>query len=300
MHAPVIPTAEFRASATQCSKPDRDAPFVTYDERFAAVTGAKPQLFPIAESETSLFHEAGVYVPVDDDTGDVWITSNILPVESDAVEIEICKLNVPKALQESKMSSSSRSGVSVADHVKYTACNLQYEIPMGNGATAWNDKILFCSQGQDRLLPAGLKKRGSQHASSLVTVSNCFQLPLQKLIQRRQIDPRNAGKTVKTVVNNFHGRQFTSLNDVVVHEATGAIFFTGPDYGLEQKFKSASHLPNAVWRFDPNSGVVEMAADGIPKPNGVVFSPDGKTCYVTDTDFIHGDGNMDPSRAGTM
>jgi gluconolactonase len=50
----------------------------------------------------------------------------------------------------------------------------------------------------------------------------------------------------------------------------------------------------------PETGVLNMVADDLKKPNGVVCSPDGKTCYVTDTDFIHGDGSMDPTRVSTM
>lgn len=71
-------------------------------------------------------------------------------------------------------------------------------------------------------------------------------------------------------------------------------------YGFEQGFKAKPMLPNAVWSFNPKDGSIRMIADGIGKPNGVVCPPGGMICYVTDTDFIHGDGSMDGTRPGSM
>jgi gluconolactonase len=41
-------------------------------------------------------------------------------------------------------------------------------------------------------------------------------------------------------------------------------------------------------------------ADGFGHPNGICFSPDEKTVYVTDTDRVHGGGGVDDSNASTM
>lgn len=84
-----------------------------------------------------------------------------------------------------------------------------------------------------------------------------------------------------------------------VHKQTGAILFTDPDYGIKQGFKGAAQLPNGVWRYLPGKGT-SMIAGGLGKPNGIVCSPDGRTCYVTDTDYIHGDGTQVASRMGAM
>lgn len=102
------------------------------------------------------------------------------------------------------------------------------------------------------------------------------------------------------IVNHFHGRAFNSINDVCYHRQSKCIFFTDPDYGYEQGFKDRPQLPNAVWRYDLIEEGLSMVADGFKKPNGIVFSPDGLTCYITDTDFIRGDGDMDGQRAATM
>jgi gluconolactonase len=104
---------------------------------------------------------------------------------------------------------------------------------------------------------------------------------------------------VKTMLTKYHGRPFNSPNDVVVHK-DGSIWFTDPIYGYEQGFRPSPQLPNHVYRFEPDTGDIRVVADGFRRPNGICFSPDQRTCYITDTDFIHGDGSMDPRRASTM
>jgi gluconolactonase len=66
----------------------------------------------------------------------------------------------------------------------------------GNGGCWYRDQILFCGQG-DLTSP-----------SALVLV-----------------DPSTSSS--ETLINNFHGRPFNSLNDVVVHHANDELWFTG-------------------------------------------------------------------------
>ena len=101
------------------------------------------------------------------------------------------------------------------------------------------------------------------------------------------------------LLDNFHGRLFNSLNDVVLH-TDGSIWFTDPIYGFEQGFRPEPQLRAQVYRFDPASGDVRVVADGFGRPNGLCFSPDEQTLYITDTDWIHGDGTTDEGRARTM
>ena len=101
------------------------------------------------------------------------------------------------------------------------------------------------------------------------------------------------------LLTNFHGRWFNSVNDVIVH-SDGSIWFTDPDYGFEQNIRPRPQLPNQVYRYDPGNGDVRAVATGLGKPNGLCFSPDEKTLYVTDTDAIHGEGPVEPSRASSM
>jgi gluconolactonase len=77
-----------------------------------------------------------------------------------------------------------------------------------------------------------------------------------------------------------------------------------PPYGYFQGFKPYPSLPAQVYAFHPPTGTIRVVADGFERPNGVQFSEDFKTCYVTDTGFISavaGDPHPDDGRRpGTM
>lgn len=107
------------------------------------------------------------------------------------------------------------------------------------------------------------------------------------------------GANVRALVTNFHGRDFNSVNDVVVAK-DGAIWFTDPSYGHEQDFRPKPKLPNQIYRFEPETGCIRAMADGHGKPNGICFSPDEKMVYVTDTHYIQGDGGRDLTRAASI
>lgn len=143
------------------------------------------------------------------------------------------------------------------------------DIPMANGGVNYRDGVLFCSQGTDR------------QPSSLIWME--VEEPYR----------------CETVVDSFYGRQFNSLNDVVVH-SDGSIWFTDPIYGFEQKFRPQPQLPSQVYRYDPKERSIRAMADGFGRPNGISFSPNEKVVYITDTDLIHGDGSIDMHRASTM
>ena len=144
---------------------------------------------------------------------------------------------------------------------------VETSVVTGNGACAYQNQILFCDQG---------------------SMSRPSQLVL--------VNPSDSSS--KVLLNNFHGRRFNSLNDVVVHR--GWIWFTDPPYGREQGFRPPCQLPPQVYAFHPSSGDVLALADGFEHPNGLCFSPNGSTCYVTDTSHIHGSGTLTPSSPSTI
>jgi gluconolactonase len=79
---------------------------------------------------------------------------------------------------------------------------------------------------------------------------------------------------------------FNSPNDVVV-KSDGTIWFTDPSYGWLQGFRPPPLLRDAVYRFDPGTGVAATVANSFDKPNGLCFSPDERTLYVTDNGEPH-------------
>lgn len=128
-----------------------------------------------------------------------------------------------------------------------------------NGGCWYQDTILFCSQGD------------LTHPSALVLV-----------------DPQTSAST--TLINNFHGRPFNSVNDVVIHHPNDDIWFTDPTYGYEQAFRQSPQLPSQIYRFKPSTGQIWCVADGFVQCNGLCFSPDYKKLYVTDTGAVQAHG----------
>jgi gluconolactonase len=223
-------------------------PFVLVHDDLFDILGESPTVEVIAQRDYAFAHEAGVYIA---DTDEVWFTSNILADPAGSRRVDI-------------------SRISLASKAIFTESIDR--VPMGNGACAFRNGLLFCEQGS------------STSPSQLVLV-----------------DPRPPYRS-QIILNNYHGRPFNSLNDVIVtrHPSGELIWFTDPPYGHEQGFRPACQLPPAAWCFDPETGVVRMVADGIEHPNGIAFSPDGKTCYITDTSHIHGSGRLDPRLQSTM
>lgn len=146
------------------------------------------------------------------------------------------------------------------------------QVPVGNGGVNYggDDSILFCAQGSMDM------------ASGLYAMN------------------AKAPHAVTSVLLDFYGRPFNSVNDVVIH-SDGSIWFTDPSYGFEQGYRPRPSLPAQVYRYDPrNGGSIRAVADGFGHPNGLCFSPDEKTVYITDTDRWHGSSISDNSKASTM
>ena len=95
-----------------------------------------------------------------------------------------------------------------------------------------------------------------------------------------RVDPRTG--RVDPLVDSWGGLRLNSPNDVVVRR-DGTIWFTDPSYGYRQGFRPEPRAGDYVYRFDPGSGRLSVVADSFDKPNGLAFSPDEQTLYVTDS-----------------
>ena len=87
------------------------------------------------------------------------------------------------------------------------------------------------------------------------------------------------------IVTHYEGKRLNSPNDVAV-AADGAIWFTDPVFGLLMPSQGSLAEPEldhrSVYRFEPDTGLLQRMAD-FEQPNGLAFSPDGRTLYVSDT-----------------
>jgi gluconolactonase len=93
------------------------------------------------------------------------------------------------------------------------------------------------------------------------------------------------GGTVTRLVDRHDGRRLKAPNDVAV-KSDGTIWFTDPLYGIQTDYedrRQQSEQPPALYRFDPNSGEIALAAADFDGPNGLAFSPDESRLYVAAT-----------------
>ncbi len=92
--------------------------------------------------------------------------------------------------------------------------------------------------------------------------------------------------TLTVLVDRYDGQRLNSPNDVVV-KSDGTIWFTDPPYGIlsnrEGRQRESEVGACHVYRFDPANESLEVVVEGMDRPNGLAFSPDEETLYVSDT-----------------
>jgi gluconolactonase len=84
-------------------------------------------------------------------------------------------------------------------------------------------------------------------------------------------------------VDRFDGKRFNSPNDLVFR-SDGSLYFTDPPFGLvQQDADPAKELDfNGVFRHA--DGNVQLLVRDLGRPNGIAFSPDYRTLYVSNTE----------------
>jgi gluconolactonase len=94
-----------------------------------------------------------------------------------------------------------------------------------------------------------------------------------------------------TLASHYQGRRLNSPNDVVF-KSNGDLYFTDPPFGLPGTFLDPGReLPfQGVYRLRPDGELTLLTKD-IKAPNGIAFSPDEKTLYLT---------NVDPARSAWL
>ncbi|MFC7986405.1 SMP-30/gluconolactonase/LRE family protein [Streptomyces sp. NPDC057336] len=102
----------------------------------------------------------------------------------------------------------------------------------------------------------------------------------------RRVTRTEADGTVTVLADRYDGKRLNSPNDSVVR-SDGTVWFSDPDFGIISDYeghRAESEIGACnVYRVDPVSGRVRLAADGFDGPNGVILSPDEKRLYVSDS-----------------
>ena len=86
----------------------------------------------------------------------------------------------------------------------------------------------------------------------------------------------------KPFLSKYEGKRLNSPNDLVFTK-DGALWFTDPSFGLPKKDADPKKelKYNAVWRYA--GGKLTPVVTDMTQPNGIGFSPDGKTLYVSNS-----------------
>jgi gluconolactonase len=119
-------------------------------------------------------------------------------------------------------------------------------------------------------------------------------------IARREHDGR-----ITVLADRYEGKRLNSPNDLV-YRSNGDLYFTDPPFGLPGTYTDRDkELPfQGVYRLRPD-GTVDLLTRELSAPNGIAFSPDERTLYVSNADRerlvwlafpVLADGTLGPSR----
>src|SRR6266536_2770009 len=100
----------------------------------------------------------------------------------------------------------------------------------------------------------------------------------------RRIVRREPDGRVTVIADRYEGKRLNSPNDLVFN-SKGDLYFTDPPFGLPGTFDDpAKELPfQGVYRVTPDGRVTLLTKD-LSAPNGIGFSPDEKTLYISNSD----------------
>jgi gluconolactonase len=110
---------------------------------------------------------------------------------------------------------------------------------------------------------------------------------------------------VTVLADRFEGKRLNSPNDLA-YRSDGSLYFTDPPFGLPQTFDDPrKELPfSGLFRLS-HDGQLTLLTRELSAPNGLAFSPDERTLYVSNADPqraiwmaypVRDDGTLGPGR----
>ncbi|NCG26515.1 MAG: prolyl oligopeptidase family serine peptidase, partial [Verrucomicrobiales bacterium] len=94
----------------------------------------------------------------------------------------------------------------------------------------------------------------------------------------RRISVTSKNGKVRTLTKEWQGKRVNSPNDLAIDNVGKNIYFTDPRYVGEEKREIEFE---GIFMVRPD-GSTELATKDVKKPNGIIFSKDGKKVFVAD------------------
>jgi gluconolactonase len=131
----------------------------------------------------------------------------------------------------------------------------------------------------------GSEPRGGQPGSNGLLLDAEGRLVLcqhgDRRVARLAAPLESPSPAFETLADRHGDARFSSPNDAV-YRSDGSLWFTDPPYGLAGP--EDREVPfNGVYALFPDGRLV-VVTDTLTRPNGIAFSPDGRTLYVANSD----------------
>jgi gluconolactonase len=100
----------------------------------------------------------------------------------------------------------------------------------------------------------------------------------------RQIVRRERDGGITVLAERYRGKRLNSPNDLVFR-STGDLYFTDPPFGLPRSYDDPARelRHQGVYRLGAD-GTLTLLTDQLSAPNGIAFSPDERTLYVSNAE----------------
>jgi gluconolactonase len=119
----------------------------------------------------------------------------------------------------------------------------------------------------------------------------------------RSISRLEKDETRTTLVDRYQGKRINSPNDVVFR-SNGDMYFTDPPFGLPKSYDDPARELDfcGVYRLSKDGKLTLQTTEALA-PNGIAFSPDERTLYISDSKRtlwlafdVKADGSLSKSR----
>jgi gluconolactonase len=139
---------------------------------------------------------------------------------------------------------------------------------------------------------------GPEPGSNGMTLDRAGRLTVAGHAQQNvwRLERMDSKAPITILADTYQGKRLNSPNDLV-YKSDGSLYFTDPPYGLrtQKDDDPAKQLQvNGVYRIpgaadqkpgaEPSRAQLQLLVKDLPRPNGIVFSPDEKYLYVNNSE----------------